>query len=129
MNESNAQPDSGASDQDDASLVSLNTTFLALIFRGGRWNPRNSPETRNRDERHLAYLLEMQQAGKILTFGPVADIPFVTYTSRDLQGIILLKAESRKEALSILRLAPNILAAHQRFELRAWIVADPDSLT
>lgn len=92
--------------------------FLVLLKKGPTWTPGSSEELEALQERHLAHLANMSQAGKLDVAGPVAD-PDDT----DIRGISILPFEeftSMDEARTLVEKDPAIQAGRLRAELMTW---------
>lgn len=68
---------------------------------------------------HLAYIGGLEEAGKLAMSGPMSDL-----TGDDMQGmgLVILRAESFEEALSLAENDPMHTSGARQYTLRRWLV-------
>jgi len=86
--------------------------FIALLFKGERWNDTQGAEVADLVPRQLAFIREQTQAGHYLLAGPITgDGPLV--------GISIIAAETATEALRIAHADPGVEAGRLRVEVHS----------
>jgi uncharacterized protein YciI len=90
---------------------------LVLLWRGPRWSPEVTPETRRIQEEHIGHLKAMAATGKLVIAGPVSDAP-----DPALRGICLYRAGSLSEARALAERDPAVQAGRLRVEVLTWWV-------
>ena len=63
--------------------------------------------------RHIEYLDKLDEKGKIFARGPFSD---------DSGGLVVYKADSYEEALSLAENDPHVILGSRRLELKEWKV-------
>ena len=89
--------------------------FLALLYRGERWNDTQGPEVADLVPRQLAFIREQVDAGRYLLAGPITD-------DGPLVGISILSARTQAEALAIAQADPGVQAGRIRVEIHAALL-------
>lgn len=93
---------------------------LALELFAVTSRPASTPEAiRDTLPAHLAYQAELENAGVLALAGPLSD------TSGELmegEGLIIYKAASLADALSLAENDPMHLSGARSFTIRAWLV-------
>jgi uncharacterized protein len=67
---------------------------------------------------HIAYLEELDYAGKIFARGPFLD---------GSGGLVVYKAESFEEALSLAKQDPHVIRKSRRLELKEWKLVEKNT--
>src|SRR5262245_66408072 len=67
------------------------TVYLVLLKKGPAWSPEVTPASQALQEAHLANIMAMWKASKLIIAGPVED-------EADLRGIFVFQAASLDEA-------------------------------
>ncbi|WP_379143929.1 YciI family protein [Paenibacillus sp. sgz500992] len=60
---------------------------------------------------HVRHLQELERSGQLVMCGPFSDAP---------GGMVIIRAESREEAVAIAERDPYILSGVRSYELRTW---------
>lgn len=60
---------------------------------------------------HVRHLQELERSGQLVMCGPFSDAP---------GGMVIIRAESREEAVAIAERDPYILSGFRSYELRTW---------
>ena len=95
-------------------------TFVApFALAHRRAAAADSPERKLNHEQHVAYIEEMQAAGKLVTFGPILD-------GGDLRGMYIFKAGSLEEARAWADREPSVKIGMIEMRVYAWL--GPSSL-
>jgi uncharacterized protein len=84
--------------------------FIALLFKGDRWNDTLGAEVADLVPRQLAFIREQVEAGRYLLAGPVTD-------DGPLMGISIIAADTPAEALAIASADPGVQAGRLRVEV------------
>ena len=86
--------------------------FIALLFKGERWNDTLGAEVADLVPRQLAFIREQTQAGRYLLAGPITgDGPLV--------GISIIAADTATEALRIAGADPGVQAGRLKVEVHS----------
>jgi uncharacterized protein YciI len=94
----------------------MTTYYVGFLYRGPKWTPEETPETRKIQEGHMANILKMGAEGKLVIAGPFAD-------NGDLRGLYVFRAASAEEAKALVESDPAVQAGRLRFELHPWYAA------
>jgi uncharacterized protein YciI len=84
--------------------------FIALLFKGERWNDTQGAEVADLVPRQLAFIREQTQAGRYLLAGPITD-------DGPLVGISIIAARTAEEALMIAGDDPGVQAGRLKVEV------------
>lgn len=94
----------------------MTTYYVALLYRGPKWTPQETPETRAIQDGHMANIQRLAQEGKLLLAGPFTD-------NGDLRGIFVFKVGSIEEAQELAAADPAVKAGRLRLDLHPWYSA------
>ncbi len=100
----------------------MTTYYVGFLFRGPKWTPEETPETRKLLEEHLANIRKMGEAGKLVIAGPFTD-------DGDLRGLYVFRVGSPEEAKALVESDPAVKAGRLRFELHPWFAAKNITVT
>jgi uncharacterized protein YciI len=94
--------------------------FVAFLYKGPKFAAAaaDSPERKLNHEQHVAYIEEMQAAGKLVTYGPVLD-------GGDLRGMYIFKAASLDEARAWAGREPSVKIGMIEMRVYAWLGPAP----
>lgn len=95
----------------------MRTYTFVLLKRGPAWTPEKSPETEKLFKGHMANIIAMHDAGKLVLAGPL-EMP--GNDADPLSGIFVLDVKSDDEAKALLAKDPAIAAGRLAVELRQW---------
>lgn len=84
--------------------------FIALLFKGERWNDTQGADVADLVPRQLAFIREQVQAGRYLLAGPITG-------DGSLAGISIIAAATVEEALAIAASDPGVQARRLRVEV------------
>jgi uncharacterized protein len=84
--------------------------FIALLFRGERWNDTEGEEVADLAPRQLAFIREQVEAGRYRLAGPVTD-------NGPLVGFSIIAAATAAEALAVAAADPGVQAGRLRVEV------------
>lgn len=84
--------------------------FIALLFKGERWNDTLGADVADLAPRQLAFIREQVEAGRYLLAGPITD-------DSSMVGISIIAARSAAEAWAIASADPGVLAGRLRVEV------------
>jgi uncharacterized protein YciI len=90
---------------------------LVLLWRGAKWTPEVTPDTRRIQEEHIAHLKAMAATGKLVIAGPFSDPP-----DPALRGMCLYRAGGVSEARALAERDPAVQAGRLRVEVLSWWV-------
>ncbi|WP_410513614.1 YciI family protein [Paenibacillus sp. BR2-3] len=62
-------------------------------------------------EEHVKHLQELDRQGRLVMCGPFSDAP---------GGMVIIRADSREEAVSLAERDPYVLSGIRSYELRTW---------
>ena len=94
----------------------MTTYYVALLYRGPKWTPQETPETRAIQDGHMANIQRLAQEGKLLLAGPFTD-------NGDLRGIFVFKVGSIEEAQELAAADPAVKAGRLRLDIHPWYSA------
>jgi len=94
----------------------MTTYYVALLYRGPKWTPQETPETRAIQDGHMANIQRLAQEGKLLLAGPFTD-------NGDLRGIFVFKVGSMQEAQELAAADPAVKAGRLRLDIHPWYSA------
>ncbi len=84
--------------------------FIALLFKGERWNDTLGADVADLVPRQLAFIREQVEAGRYVLAGPITD-------DGPMVGMSIIRAESAAEALSLASTDPGVVAGRLRVEV------------
>ncbi|HKD11375.1 MAG TPA: YciI family protein [Thermoanaerobaculia bacterium] len=94
----------------------MTTYYLALLYRGPKWTPEETAETRAIQDGHMANIQRLAKEGKLLLAGPFTD-------GGDLRGIFVFKVGSMQEAQDLAAADPAVKAGRLRLDIHPWYSA------
>ncbi len=94
----------------------MTTYYVGFLYRGAKWTPEETAETRKLQEEHMANIQKMAAAGKLVIAGPFVD-------NGDLRGLYVFRVGSAEEAKALVESDPAVKAGRLRFELHPWYAA------
>jgi uncharacterized protein YciI len=94
----------------------MTTYYIAFLYRGAKWTPQETPETKKIQEEHMANIQKMAASGKLVVAGPFTD-------NGELRGIFVFQGVSRDEAEQLAANDPAVQAGRLRIELHPWFAA------
>jgi uncharacterized protein len=84
--------------------------FVALLFKGERWNDTQGADVADLVPRQLAFIREQIEAGRYVLAGPITD-------DGALVGISIIAAANAMEALAIAKADPGVQAGRLKVEV------------
>ena len=100
----------------------MTTYYVGFLYRGAKWTPEETAETRRLQEAHMANIRRMGAEGKLVVAGPFAD-------NGDLRGLYVFRVGSAEEAKALVASDPAVQAGRLRFELHPWYAAKNITVT
>jgi len=100
----------------------MTTYYVGFLYRGEKWTPEETPETKKLQEAHMANIQRMGAEGKLVVAGPFTD-------GGDLRGLYVFRAASAEEAKALVESDPAVKAGRLRFELHPWYAAKNITVT
>jgi uncharacterized protein YciI len=100
----------------------MTTYYVGFLYRGAKWTPKETAETRKIQEAHMANIRKMGAEGKLVIAGPFAD-------NGDLRGLYVFRTASAEEAKALVESDPAVQAGRLRFELHPWYAAKNITVT
>ena len=94
----------------------MTTYYVGVLYRGAKWTPEETSETRRLQEAHMANIQKMAAEGKLVIAGPFTD-------NGDLRGLYVFRAASAEEAKALVESDPVVQAGRLRFEIHPWYAA------
>ncbi len=86
--------------------------FIALLFKGERWNDTLGEDVADLVPRQLAFIRQQVEEGRYLLAGPITD-------DGPLVGISIIAASSAAEALAIASADPGVKAGRLTVEVHS----------
>lgn len=96
---------------------SMRSYTFVLLKRGPAWTPEETPETKKIFEGHMANIVAMGKAGKLVLAGPL-DGPADDKAA--YAGLFVLDVASEDEARALLAKDPAVSSGRLVPELRSW---------
>lgn len=100
----------------------MTTYYVGFLYRGPKWTPEQTPETRKLQEAHMANIVRMGAEGKLVIAGPFTD-------DGTLRGLYVFRVASAEEARALVESDPAVQAGRLRFELHPWYAAKNITVT
>jgi len=100
----------------------MTTYYVGFLYRGEKWTPEETPETKKLQEAHMANIQRMGAEGKLVVAGPFTD-------GGDLRGLYVFRAASAEEAKALVESDPAVKAGRLRFKLHPWYAAKNITVT
>ena len=94
----------------------MTTYYVGFLYRGPKWTPEETAETRKLQEAHMANIVRMAAEGKLVIAGPFTD-------NGELRGLYVFRVSSADEAKALVESDPAVQAGRLRFELHPWYAA------
>ncbi len=94
----------------------MTTYYVGFLYRGAKWTPEETAETRRLQEEHMTNIQKMAAAGRLVIAGPFVD-------NGDLRGLYIFRVSSAEEAKALVESDPAVKAGRLRFELHPWYAA------
>jgi uncharacterized protein YciI len=93
------------------------TVYLALLVRGEKWTPGQTPENEAIQKAHLANIGRLAELKKLVVAGPFGD-------DGTLRGIFVFRVASLEEARTLAETDPAVKAGRLALQIHPWIVPD-----
>jgi len=93
----------------------MTTVYLVLLKKGPAWSPEVTPASQALQDAHLANIMAMWKARKLIIAGPVED-------AADLRGIFVFQAASLDEAKAWANSDPAVKAGRLVPVIYPWWV-------
>jgi len=93
---------------------------LGLVRRARNPPPRTETEAEELQERHLAHLRQLREAGELITTGPVEE-------SGELRGLLIFRTDRVARARQLMEVDPLVAGGYLVLELYTWFA--PAGLT
>jgi len=100
----------------------MTTYYVGFLYRGTKWTPEETAETRKLQDAHMANIVKMGAEGKLVVAGPFAD-------NGDLRGLYVFRVGSAAEAKALVESDPAVKAGRLRFEIHPWYAAKNITVT
>jgi uncharacterized protein YciI len=94
----------------------MTTYYVAFLYRGPKWTPQDTAETKKIQEEHMANIQQMARDGKLVLAGPFTD-------NGELRGIFVFQGISADEAQQLAANDPAVKAGRLRMEMHPWYAA------
>ncbi len=88
--------------------------YLALLSRGPKWTPEQTPEVERIQAEHMKNIQKMAGDGKLVAAGPITD-------GGQLRGIFILAVRSIEEAKSLAEGDPAVKSGRLAVEVHPWM--------
>ena len=99
-----------------AAEYEMTTYYVAFLYKGANWTPRQTDETKRIQQGHMENIQRMAASGKLVLAGPFTD-------DGDLRGIFVFQGVSRDEAEQLCANDPAVKPGRLRVELHPWYSA------
>lgn len=96
--------------------IQMTTYVVGFLKKGANWGTGTKEESERIQERHLANLRKMAEAGKLIIAGPFSD-------NTGLRGMLIFKVSSIEEARGLAEQDPAVQAGRLALELHPWFAA------
>src|SRR5689334_4667124 len=93
------------------------TVYLAMLVRGEKWTPGQTPENEAIQKAHLANIGRLAEMKKLVVAGPFGD-------DGTLRGIFVFRVASLEEARTLAETDPAVKAGRLALQIHPWIVPD-----
>ena len=100
----------------------MTTYYVGFLYKGAKWTPEQTEETRRLQEAHMANIQKMAAEGKLVIAGPFMD-------NGDLRGLYVFRSSSAEQAKALVESDPAVKAGRLRFELHPWYAAKNITVT
>ena len=100
----------------------MTTYYVGFLYRGEKWTPGETAETKKLQEAHMANIQRMGAEGKLVIAGPFTD-------GGELRGLYVFRVSSAEEAKALVESDPAVKAGRLRFELHPWFAAKNITVT
>jgi uncharacterized protein YciI len=99
-----------------AAKYEMTTYYMAFLYKGAKWTPEETAETKKIQQGHMDNIQRMAASGKLVVAGPFMD-------NGDLRGIFIFQGVTREEAEQLCAKDPAVQAGRLRIELHPWFAA------
>lgn len=99
-----------------ASQYEMTTYYLGILMRGPNASTGTTEDREKIQAAHLANIVRLHDAGKILVAGPFAD-------NGEWRGVFIYKCASLQEAQELAATDPAVQAGRLRIEIHPWMTA------
>lgn len=96
--------------------IQMTTYVVGFLKKGANWGTGTKEESERIQERHLANLRKMAEAGKLIIAGPFSD-------NTGLRGMLIFKVSSIEEARGLAEQDPAVQVGRLALELHPWFAA------
>jgi uncharacterized protein YciI len=100
----------------------MTTYYVGFLYKGEKWTPEETPETKKIQEGHMANIQRLGAEGKLVIAGPFTD-------GGDLRGLYVFRAASMEETKALVETDPAVKAGRLRFEIHPWFAAKNITVT
>ena len=100
-----------------SSLLKMTTAYLALLTRGAKWTPGQTPANEELQKAHMANIIRLAEMKKLVVAGPFGD-------NGQLRGIFVFKVASLDEARTLTETDPAVQAGRLAIDLHPWLVPE-----
>ncbi|MFO7718855.1 MAG: YciI family protein [Gillisia sp.] len=100
----------------EGDSIYLMQQYYIVFLKSGTNRSQDSISLAKLQEQHMAHLSRMHTEGYTSLTGPMGD-------DGDLRGIVIYNTPTQKEADSLARLDPMVMAGRLQVEVRPWWVA------
>lgn len=97
--------------------IQMTTYVVGFLKKGPNWGAGTKEEGERIQERHLANIRKMAEAGKLIVAGPFSD-------NGELRGMFIFKVASVEEARALAEQDPAIQTGRLALELHPWFAAE-----
>jgi uncharacterized protein YciI len=109
-------PQSFRAQQKTVEGYEMTTYYVALLYRGPKWTPEVTEETKRIQEGHMANIRKMAGSGKLVLAGPFSD-------DGTLRGMFVFQVGSIEEAKALTDDDPAVQAGRLAVEIHPWLSA------
>jgi uncharacterized protein YciI len=97
--------------------IKLTTAYLAILTRGSKWTPEQTPQVQELQKAHLANIVRLNELKKLVVAGPFVD-------NGQMAGIFVFCVGSLAEAQALADTDPAVKAGRLAIELHPWLVPE-----
>lgn len=92
----------------------MTTYYVAFLYRGPKWTPEVTPETRRIQDEHMANIRSMAKSGNLILAGPFTD-------DGKQRGMFVFQVGSLEEARALAEADPAVKAGRLVVEMHPWL--------
>jgi uncharacterized protein YciI len=100
---------------EEPAMPEMTTYYFGMLLKAEKWTPEVTPESTALQEQHMAHIVAMDKAGRLVLAGPLLD-------DGTIRGLLVYKAASLEEAKAWAEADPAVKAGRLKVEMHPWMV-------